>query len=355
MSLLHVQTGFECVDYLCLSADGSRLAVSQFAKGREVWAVPFGPADRILKIAEPHWPGAGPTDQARPAALCKLAFAPAGELLEAGVLANVPSLADPRDPSFEGLALEHAALEDFCLSPDGSRLLTAITIMEDAEGCGYVRSWSRSGTSWLLLWTVSSGNFDLRAVAFLPDSTRVLVVEQNIGRDPNRQGLPKYSSVLTVRDAGTGELIAENSEVQDFDDLQQVAVGGAEPVVVLGYPHELHVYKLAELTATEPPPPLWDLIGFISWWMRPDVRPSPRVIQTEWPSLRGLAFHPSGQFLLTVTGGPGVTVWDTETWTVTREFDWQTGNLRSVGVSGDGLLAAVGSDTGIVTIWDWEG
>jgi hypothetical protein len=41
MSLLHVQTGLECVDYLCLAADGSRLAVSQLANGREVWAAPF--------------------------------------------------------------------------------------------------------------------------------------------------------------------------------------------------------------------------------------------------------------------------------------------------------------------------
>jgi WD40 repeat protein len=71
-------------------------------------------------------------------------------------------------------------------------------------------------------------------------------------------------------------------------------------------------------------------------------------------SLRWLAFHLSGRFLLMVTAGPSVTVWDIETWTVTREFDWQTGNLRSVGVSRNGLLAAVGSDTGTVTIWDRE-
>jgi WD40 repeat protein len=284
--------------------------------------------------------------------MCKLVFEPTGELLEAGVLANVPSLADPRDPSIEKVALEDAALEDFCLSPDGSRLLTAIASVEDSEYCGYVRSWSRSGASWLPLWTVRSRNFALRAVAFLPDSTWVLVVEENIGRDPNRQGLPKYSSVLTVREESTGELIAENSDVREFDDLQQVAVGGTEPVVVLGYPHELHIHKLAELIA-EPPKRLRDLTGLASWWTRSSV--SPRVIQTEWSSLRGLAFHPSGRFLLTVAGGPGVTAWDTETWTVTREFDWQTGNLYSVGVSGDGLLAAVGSDSGIVTIWDWEG
>jgi hypothetical protein len=170
----------------------------------------------------------------------------------------------------------------------------------------------------LPLWTVRSRNFELRAVAFLPDSTRVLVVEENIDRDPDRQELPKYSSVLTVRDESTGELITENSDVREFDNLQQVAVGGTEPIGVLAYPHELHTYKLAELIA-EPPKRLSDLTGLASWRMRPQRRP--RVIQTEWPSLRGLAFHPSGRFLLTVTEEPSVTVWDTETWTVTREFD----------------------------------
>ena len=100
MSLLHVQTGLECVDYLCLAADGSRLAVSQLANGCQVWAAPFGSADRILKIAEPNWPGAAPIDQNRPGAMCKLVFEPTGELLEAGVLANVPSPAEPKGTKY---------------------------------------------------------------------------------------------------------------------------------------------------------------------------------------------------------------------------------------------------------------
>jgi hypothetical protein len=42
MSLRHVQTGLECVDYLCRAADGARLSVSQLANGHQVWAAPFG-------------------------------------------------------------------------------------------------------------------------------------------------------------------------------------------------------------------------------------------------------------------------------------------------------------------------
>lgn len=358
MSPLNVQTGLARVDGLSLSGDGSRLAVSQRATGREVWAAPFGAGDRIFKTAEPVWPGAT-EGWGIPGAMGKFVFGSAGELLEAGVLANIPSLADPRPPLIENPGLEDALLVDFCLSPDGIRLLTAIGTM-DGDYCGYVSNWSRSGPSWSTLWTVRSAHFDLRAVAFLQDPTRVLVVEENLGRDPNRDELPKYSAVLTVRDASTGELIAENSNVRHFDDLQQVAVGGAEPVVVLGFPHELHIYKQAELIAKPPVTPL--LAGIAAWWWRsPEAahgarRPwaSPQVVQTQWPVLRGLAFHPSGRFLLTVAGESSAAIWDTGTWTLRRQFATQTGNLCSVCTSGDGRLAAVGTDTGMVTIWDWE-
>jgi hypothetical protein len=63
--------------------------------GRAIWF-----ADRILKIAEPDWPGAAPIDQNRPGAMCKLVFEPTGELLEAGVLANVPSPAEPKGTKY---------------------------------------------------------------------------------------------------------------------------------------------------------------------------------------------------------------------------------------------------------------
>jgi hypothetical protein len=334
--MLRVQTGLESVDYLCLAEDGSRLAVSQVGGGREVWSFPFGPADRSEKLPEPRWPGAGPISKSRkpwwPGAMWKLVFQPTGELLEAGVLAAVPLLADPRGPlSPEDEPLAEAELHDFCLSPDGSRLLTANGYEEGYEYRGHLRSWSASGPSWTPLWTVQSDYFEVHAVAFLPNQAGVLVAEANLGRDPDRRKVGKYSSVLTLRDGSTGDLIAENDSAAPFDGLQQFAVGDVELLAVLGYERQLHVYNLADLTA------------------------DPRVIQTESANLRGMAFHPSGRFLLTVAQGPGVSIWDTDTWQVTREFDWEIGNLRSVGVSKDGHLAAVGSDLGIVTVWDWEG
>jgi hypothetical protein len=188
------------------------------------------------------------------------------------------------------------------------------------------------GSSWAQLWTVPSEHFELHAVALVPKLAAVLVAEENVGRDPERPELGKYCSILALRNERTGDLIIENDGVRPFDELQQFAVGATEPVVALGYERALHVYQLKEL----------------------DRDSEPRVIQTEWTNLRGMAFHPSARFLLTVADGPSVSVWDTKNWKMVQEYAWEIGKLRAVGVSKDGLLAAVGSNRGTVAVWDWE-
>jgi WD40 repeat protein len=264
--------------------------------------------------------------------MCKLVFDPSGRLLDADTLAEIPGLVDPR----EQLALgdeyplpREGDLQDFCLSLDGGLLVTANGYEEDYEYRGFLRCWANSGLSWEPMWAVPSHSFGIHAVTMLPRSWRAVVVEANLGRDSKRPIVPKYSSLLTIRDGHTGELLAE-AVVAELEMFQQLAAGGVEPTVVLGYQRQFYVYNPAELTA------------------------DPRVIETEWSNLRGMVFHPSGRFLLTIADGPRVSIWDTERWQVVQEFDWEIGKLYSVGVSMDGCLAAVGSNRGIVTVWDWE-
>jgi WD domain, G-beta repeat len=66
----------------------------------------------------------------------------------------------------------------------------------------------------------------------------------------------------------------------------------------------------------------------------------------------GLAFHPSGRLLAATNNDKTVKVIDTATWRLTRTYAWDIGRMRSVAFSPDGLLAAAGSDTGKVVIWD---
>ena len=68
--------------------------------------------------------------------------------------------------------------------------------------------------------------------------------------------------------------------------------------------------------------------------------------------LNSAAFHPSGHILATAGNDGTVSLYDTTSWQVTKTFDWKIGKLRCVAFSPDGALAAVGSDTGKVVVWD---
>ncbi|MBY0457674.1 MAG: WD40 repeat domain-containing protein [Gemmataceae bacterium] len=64
------------------------------------------------------------------------------------------------------------------------------------------------------------------------------------------------------------------------------------------------------------------------------------------------AFHPSGRFLATTSNDATVKLYDTSTWELARTFTWDIGRMRCIAFSADGTLAAAGSDTGKVVVWD---
>jgi WD40 repeat protein len=66
----------------------------------------------------------------------------------------------------------------------------------------------------------------------------------------------------------------------------------------------------------------------------------------------GVAFHPSGQFLATASNDRAVKLYDTASWEVAKTFTWDIGRMRSIAFSPDGALAAAGSDSGKVVVWD---
>jgi WD40 repeat protein len=66
----------------------------------------------------------------------------------------------------------------------------------------------------------------------------------------------------------------------------------------------------------------------------------------------GLAFHPSGRVLAATSNDETVKLYDTATWNVARTFTWDIGKMRSVAFSPNGTLAAAGSDTGKIVVWD---
>jgi hypothetical protein len=65
-----------------------------------------------------------------------------------------------------------------------------------------------------------------------------------------------------------------------------------------------------------------------------------------------VAFHPAAAVLAATNLDPTVRVYDAATGAVVRTYDWQVGKLRCVAFSPDGLLAAAGSESGKVVVWD---
>jgi WD40 repeat protein len=67
---------------------------------------------------------------------------------------------------------------------------------------------------------------------------------------------------------------------------------------------------------------------------------------------RGLAVHPSGQLLVTVSGDGQARYYDPADLAPVRTLKWGVGKLHSVALSPDGTLAAAGGDKGQVVVWD---
>lgn len=64
------------------------------------------------------------------------------------------------------------------------------------------------------------------------------------------------------------------------------------------------------------------------------------------------AFHPTGRYFAATTNDGMVTLYDPTSWESTATYSWNIGRLRSVAFSPDGTLAAVGSNTGKIVVWD---
>ena len=84
----------------------------------------------------------------------------------------------------------------------------------------------------------------------------------------------------------------------------------------------------------------------------PDRRFAFRCRRDDRKYLTDIAFHPSGKYLAATSNDKTVKLYDTATWRLATTFTWNIGRMRSIAFSPDGMLAAVGSDSGKVVVWD---
>jgi WD40 repeat protein len=140
--------------------------------------------------------------------------------------------------------------------------------------------------------------------------------------------IERYSEwVLVTRDLETGkELQATAPESTTTDYMSFAASGG---FLAMTRHRSLKIWRDANLSAP-----------FL-------------ILTNDTPKhFTGLAFHPSGRYLAATSNDETVKLYDTTTWEVAKTYTWNIGRMRSIAFSPDGTLAAAGSDTGKVVVWD---
>jgi WD40 repeat protein len=175
------------------------------------------------------------------------------------------------------------------------------------------------------VWSVDVDRRFQSRPLFLPDGNRFVTIEcwTGIGSD--------FGPRFVTRDLLTGEQLAVFQQAnRDRDRPCEFPVSSADRRwIAARNAGRLAVYQSEDLSAR------------------------PRLIKNEGRKhFTGIAFHPSGRYLAATSNDATVKFYDTSTWEVARTFTWNVGRMRSIAFSPDGALAAAGSDTGKVVVWD---
>jgi len=291
---------------LAFTPDGSTLAVGGGDPAIELWEVASGTVDARIGVDLRYCHDA-------------LRFDPSGQwLLVAG--AQRPLVAhEVRGRCAIDLTANWFAIP-FAISPTGRQIVhthnsTHYRSIRMPEVTGSVPEWEVRIYPEYETYSLPVG------LGFGPDGTHLVSAERTTS--PERRDRPR----VALRSAATGEVVAEAGVPILYPE--GFAVSPVDACAVVRGGMSLFVYDTADLGAGPQ-----------------------KVTNDNRKYFTAIAFHPSGKFLAATSNDATVKLYDTETWTVTTTFAWNIGRLRSIAFSPDGLLAAAGSDTGKVVVWD---
>jgi WD40 repeat protein len=87
-------------------------------------------------------------------------------------------------------------------------------------------------------------------------------------------------------------------------------------------------------------------------WRLDEAQAPPVKLRGHKQQVRAVGFLPGGGTVLTAAMDGTVRLWDANTGTEQRSFDWGIGKVRVAAVSPDGTMCAAGSDEGKLVVWD---
>jgi WD40 repeat protein len=291
------------IDQLAFAPDGRSLATPVRGRIIMLWtALASGARPEVVTL-----PDGGAT---------RLTFGPSGTLFAGNdqlFAVDLASRAAVRVPTDKWHSVGFGA------SPDGTRLVVS-EYPPDGE------------TTRLTCWPV--GDFaeplwqtTVRAHVYLPPlfpAAGDVFVQSESTRDP---GTRHWRSLRVLRSLATGAALDSSKPLIEHPERIALSPDGSHFAI-----------RVRERVYVYPGAGGWEVVQ--------------SVTNDSKKHFTGIAFHPSGRHLAATSNDATVKLYDTTTWEVIRTFTWDIGRMRSITFSPDGTLAAAGSDTGKVVVWD---
>ncbi|MBM3982876.1 MAG: WD40 repeat domain-containing protein [Planctomycetes bacterium] len=204
-------------------------------------------------------------------------------------------------------------------SDDGTRGVSAHG-MPDYHLAG----WLLKGDEWVRQWALSTRDLSADGYALEPSGARFAMLTRPT-TEPRWWERPMR---LEVRDAATADVLSTGAYPYSYAARLRFHPAGKQ------------VAGINAMTLLA-----WDL----------PAGGEPRVVHSDnRKHLTALAYDPTGARLFVTSNDETVHVFDPHTLARVNRYEWQLDKLSTVTVSPDGTLAAAGSATGDVVVWDLD-
>jgi WD40 repeat protein len=207
-------------------------------------------------------------------------------------------------------------VQRFALAPDGGR-----HILQEYVDRAYTLSCREANPPYTPLWErAGPGTPCYGDVQYLPSGGSVLLLLST--------SYHRRDERFVLLSADSGEEISRSNVLAEYS--KDTTVAPDESLVACMTRVYIRIYPLRE----------------------PFREPLRTIVNDVNRHFTGIAFHPSGRYLAATSNDATVKLFDTTTWEIARTFTWDIGRMRSICFNRDGTLAAAGSDTGKVIVWD---